>query len=186
VFVFLVGGRQAFGHALNSSLAGRRASGVMSYPLPAFRRREFPSLYQSMGAIPTGFLRDEGSVVPGKNALGLVRIADALVKCRLGGLLGFRQPSLVGQELGKVEPGLASRRQWRGFLVGADGLVDLLRFAEIVGLREGDVGLVVGLEDVLGQALVDDLDGLGLGIVHAQVGGHQVAVFALLRSEERR
>src|SRR5690606_12630982 len=180
VFVVLVGLRQAFGHALNSSLAGRRASGFVSYPLPAFRRRELTSLYQSAGAIPTGFHRDEGSIAPRKNALGLVRILDALVKCRLGCLLGFRHTTFVGKQLGEVEPGLAGGRQRGRLLVGADGLGQLLRLAEVVRLRQRHVGLVVGLEDALLQSLVDDLDRLRLGVVEAQVGGHQVAVFTLL------
>src|SRR5688572_19461668 len=117
----------------------------------------------------------------GQDLLGFFRLLQALCHGLLRGFLGLRDAVFLPQQSRKVEVGLAVGGERRGLAIRVDRRLDLV--GEVIGLRQRQVGLEVGLEDALGEAVVDDGGYVLLAAVHAQVGRVQdlvVAVFGQL------
>src|SRR5688572_22505981 len=104
----------------------------------------------------------------GQDLLGFFRLLQALCHGLLRGFLRLRDAVFLPQQSREVEVGFAVRRERGGLAIGVDRRLHLV--GEVERLRQRQVGLVVGLEDALGQAVVDDGGDVLLAPIHAQVG----------------
>src|SRR5690606_13699831 len=112
---------------------------------------------------------------------GLARLLQALGQRGLGRSLGLALAVLVAQDLGQVQAGLAILGRRRRLAERADGRLDLV--TEVVGLAEIGVGLGIGGQQALVQALLDDRGRLGLTTFAVEVGGVEDLVVALLGAQ---
>src|SRR5690606_6569074 len=118
------------------------------------------------------------SALLGEDLFRFLGLLDALVQGLLRGLLGLAQATFAPQDARQVEIGFAVRGQRGGLLVVLDRKLGLV--GEVVRLPQRQVGLVVGLDDALRHAVLDDRDAFLLAPLGVEVQREQVAVVAVL------